>query len=268
MTKKKMIILGSILGFALLITGTSFYLGFRQQSGDMPEPTPTPTIEETPTPEETITEPPTPTSSPTPTKKPSPTPTKTPTPTITSIPTSTPTPTPQTITVNATSAMDGFQSSNGGGNAGLDIRVGRNATLVTRGFVSFPLSSIPSGATIEHATLKMYQTSVENAPYTSGGDVKIDHLNYGDSFDNTDYSISSLSFNFAIFSNNPDVGWRETEVTDRVREDRQNSRKNSQYRLHFGTESSGGTDEEFAHFESAENTNGSNNVPQLVIRYH
>ena len=106
MTRNKAIVLGAILAVALLITGTSFWLGFRSQNTEQDSPTPTPEI--SPTIEPTPTDEPTPSDSPTPTRKP--TPTKTPTPTSTSTPTSTPTstatptPTVQTFAVTGVTA--------------------------------------------------------------------------------------------------------------------------------------------------------------------
>src|SRR5689334_19027907 len=95
MTRKKMIILGSILFVALLITGVSFFFGLKSFQGEEEViPTPTPSIESTPTPLVSPTEEPLPTDTPTPTKKATPTPTKaptqTPTPTLSPTPTGTP----------------------------------------------------------------------------------------------------------------------------------------------------------------------------------
>lgn len=136
--------------------------------------------------------------------------------------------------------------------------------------MSFDLGALPSGATIEQATLRLYQTSVIGDPYgVGGGSIKVDHMDYGSSFENSDYGMASLSTSFATLSSNGTVGWKEIDVTDRVRDDRQNSRSRSQYRIHLTTEATGGdVTGDFAYFEASENTVGTGNTPQLVVRYH
>lgn len=270
MTRNKILLLAGLLLVAILILGVSFWFGFRGNKAT-PETSEETTTELSPTPIESITETPvdepTPSESPTPTKKPSPTPTKSPTPTLTSTPTLTPTQTTQTTTITATASLDGFQSNNGGGNTTDDIRMGRNANLITRGFVSFSLASLPSGAIIEQATLKLYQSSIDGSPYSVGGNVKIDHLAYGDTLDNSDYSSASFSTSFATLSISPLIEWKEADATDRLRDDMQNHRTTSQYRLHFEIETVGGdVTGDFVHFSAAES--GSDNAPRLVVRYH
>lgn len=241
------------------MSGGAFWYGKKTAT---PAPTPTPTVAPTPTPE------PTPETSPTPTKKP--TPTATPKPTATPTPTPTPTPTSQTKTLNSSASVDGFRSNNGGGNATVEIRAGRNVNLVTRGFASFDLGSLPSGVTIDQATLRLYQTKVIGDPYgVGGGSIKVDHLDYGDSLDNSDYGVAALSSSFATLSSSSSVGWKEVDVTDALRGDRTNSRSRSQYRIHLTTEATGGdVTGDFAYFESADNNTGTGNTPQLVVRYH
>lgn len=263
MTKQKIAVLATILLIAIAIAGGAFWFTLEGSSTTDASQTPTPTLATSVTPTSLVspTELPSPTSTLTPTKKPSNTPTIT--------PTRTPTPTASstTKTLTATSALDGFQSNNGGGNTTADIRAGRNVNLVTRGFVSFHLGSIPSGATIEQATLRLYQTSVDGNPYTAGGDLKIDHLTYGESLENADYSSAAISASFTTLTNSASAGWKEVDVTDRLRDDVQNTRANSQYRLHFATENTGGDETgDFSHFEAADT--GSGNIPQLLVRYH
>lgn len=256
----KWVILGTLVLFSLGAAGVAYKYG----SQGAVEPTPTPTEAPTPTPE--------PSTSPTATPKPTvkPTPTKTPTPTPTKTPTPTPTPTSTTTTLNSSSAIDGFRSNNGGGNAGVEIRAGRNENLVTRGFASFDLGSIPSGKTIDQATLRLYQTSVIGDPYgAGGGSIKVDHLDFGDSLDNSDYAVAAISSSFATLSSSATVAWKEVDVTDALRNDRTNSRSRSQYRIHLTTETVGGdATGDFAYFESADNNTGSGYTPQLVVRYH
>lgn len=270
MTKKKMILIIVLFCIALLITGVSFWVGLNgNKTDDTPVyVTPAPTagskdISNTPTEEITPEEALVPTDTPTPTKKPSPSPTLTSTPTHTA----TPTPTPQTVTVTSTATLDGFRSSNNGGNSTIDIQIGRNATLIERGIVSFT-HAIPSGATIEEAKLRMYQKSVIGNPYSAGGEVLLDHINFGNTFDSA-YDIAPLpnGTNIYSLSNSNQIQWKEANVTSSVQYDVQNNFGHSQFRLHMAIETIGGNDTgDIYNYEAAEA--GNSNIPQLIIRYH
>lgn len=252
------------IGVIILILGigTGSYLLGRKSSQSTSEVSPTPSDQlsqiATPTPT-FIDNSPTPVTSIsgtlTPTKKPS--------------VTVTPTVNVKSKIISAASITDGFESSNGGGNTTLEIRAGRNANLVTRGFVSFDLSDIPSGVTVKEATLRLYQAKVIGNPYTAGGSIKVDHLTYGDSLDNSDYSLAALSSSFITLTSNATLEWKDADVTDRVKDDLANARSRSQYRIHFQTETTGGdVTGDFAYFEAAENTQSSGNPPQLVVKYY
>jgi len=115
----------------------------------------------------------------------------------------------------------------------------------------------------------LYQAKIIGNPYGVGIRVMVDHLDYGDSLENADYSASSISGSFATLSSNANLEWKEVDVTDAVRNDRENNRERSQFRIHFAVENQGGTvTGDFAYFESANNSEGTGNTPQLVIRYH
>ena len=187
----------------------------------------------------------------------------------TSSPSPTPTPTPETKEENITSSasLDGYRGSNGFGHDDLYILVGRNLSVIQRGFVSFDISSLPSDAVIESATLRIYQEKVVGNPYGVGGNLMIDHLDYGGSLGNEDYGASSISSSFTTLTNNAVVEWKDANVTDRLKDDLSNGRDNSQYRIHFSTESTGASSD-LVYFESANNSQGTGNLPQLIIKYH
>lgn len=238
--------------FLIIIGAGAFFFGSRKTQA----PSPTPTA----TPEETL--------APSPiggTATPSPKPTKTPTPT----PDATSAPTTETKTISSTASMDGFQASNGGGNREVEIRAGRNVNLIMRGFASFDLPGELTGKTIEKATLRLYQAKVVGNPYSVGSALKVDHLDYGSSFENADYSAASLSSSFGTLTANATVEWKDLDVTDQIRADLSAGRARSQYRFHFAIETIGGdVTGDFAYFESAENYGVTGNTPQLVIKYH
>lgn len=252
---KKLAIGAAIILVVILVGGGSYYFASREPSEESLFPSPIETL----SPENTESSSPSASGSPTSSPKSTKTPTPTPTPTLAPL---------QTKTIPATLSLDGFRSSNGGGNSGVDIRAGRNVNLVTRGFVSFDLSTLPAGAKIEKATLRLYQYNIAGNPYGVGGSLKVDHLDYGDSLGNEDYSASSLSSSFATLTSNTTLEWKDVDATDRLKNDRENNRSRSQYRLHFAIENIGGdATGDFTYFESQENTGGTGNLPQLVVNY-
>ena len=186
-----------------------------------------------------------------------------------STPTPTPSPALKTKILSSTAALDGFRSSNGGGNNTLEIRAGRNSSLVTRGFLSFDISEIPSGAKVQNATLRLYQAKIIGNPYVAGGALKADHLTYGDALDNSDYASPALSTGFASFTGGNTIEWKEVDVSTRLKDDIANARSTSQFRIHFQTEVTGGdATGDFVYFEAKENTQGTGNTPQLVVKYY
>lgn len=237
----------------LLVGGAAYFFGFRNRQGGESTPTPTPETTSTPTPSE---EPET-TGSPTPTKKP----TNTPTPTLT------PTPASQTMTITSTASLDGWRASNDGGNTTWYIQIGRNVNLTERGFVSFDISGIPSGKTIDLVTLRLFQEEVVGTPYSSLGSLIIDHVNYGDSLGSEDLDSSAITSNIGTLTSNATVEWKDLVVTNALKADISAGRSRSQYRLRFTTEATGA--DAWARFESADNyAPATGNLPQLVVKYH
>lgn len=198
----------------------------------------------------------------------------TPTPETEFTPKPTPSPAPlpsirlRTITLDSEPGLDGFRSSNGSGSTSSNIRAGSDSELVTRFFVSFDISDISPDAEVISAELRIFQTKTMGEPYKLGGDLLIDHLNYGDSLDRTDYSTPALLSSFSVFSKKPSTGWRELDVTNQVINDVVSAHSLSQFRLHFEKEVvSDSENGDFAYFESGENTQRSGNTPELVIKY-
>jgi hypothetical protein len=251
-SQKKFLIIATII-LVFVVIGGAFWLGSRKAKQE-PEPSPSPTTEASPNaiPEGEET-----------TESPSPSPEET------SGLSPSPTPAPETKeeVIISTASLDGYWGSNSSGHNDLYILVGRNPSVIQRGFISFNLNSLPSDVTIESATLRMYQEKVVGNPYGVGGSLKIDHLDYGDSLGNEDYGASSISSSFTTLTNNVVVEWKDASVTDSLKNDLSNGRDKSQYRIHFSTESTG-TSSDLVYFESADNSEGTDNLPQLVIKYH
>jgi hypothetical protein len=164
--------------------------------------------------------------------------------------------------------LDGYRGSNGSGNSLTDIKVGRSDDMVTRGFISFDITDVQGISNLAEATLRLYQAKVTGSPYKLGA-IKLDHLTYGDSLDPSDYGMPALLSNYASVSTSPKIGWKEIDVTKVIKDDLSNARGLSQFRIHFQTEVTGSDrSNDFAYFESAENTLGTGNTPQLIIKYY
>lgn len=256
--KKIFIILVIILVVIAFGVG-SFYLGKQSVDSDM-EPAPTSALNNllTPSPFDAL-------------ATIAPQATTSATPTLKKGVSATPTETPITKSkiLQATESLDGFRASNSKGNNSVDIRAGRNENLVTRGFISFIIDDIPEGATITEASLKLYQVRVIGHPYSESGILEVDHLNYGDTLDESDYSMAALLSGFATLSENKNTGWKEAIVTNAVKDDIANARSKSQFRIHFETEVKGGdVSGDFAYFESADDSEGTTNTPQLIVKYY
>lgn len=244
----------------ILVGGGAYYFGTKEGKNTSESPTPTQSLKQETLGQELINELPTST----------PTPVATVTAKLKPKSTPTPTPTPKIITktITSTADLDGFESDNGR-DAGVDIRAGRNMYLVSRGFVSFDISVIPVTATVTEATLRLYQTKTVGNPYTVGGNLMVDYLNYGTTLDNSDYALAAITSNLALLTANSTVEWKDANVTDAVKKDLQEGRSHSQYRIHFETEVKGGdVTGDFSYFESADNSESSGNIPQLVIKYY
>lgn len=253
---KPLLIAGALLLFALILSSGAYFWGKVRQPSVKIVPTPTqfpfPTYSTSPTPSNLNPSTPSATSKLTPTTN------------------LTPTPTLKTKILTSTKNLDGFRSSNNAGNDSLDIRAGRNSNLVTRGFVTFDLSSVPSGAKIESATMKLYQATVTGNPYSSGGALKVDHLTYGNTLDSTDYSLPALTSNISTLATNKTIEWKDADVTESVKDDIANARSVSQFRLHFTVEATDGdTTGDFVSFDSANSyAENSGHTPQLVVKYY
>jgi len=181
----------------------------------------------------------------------------------------TPTPLPKSLILPAERALDGFQSSKENGNSSAEIKVGSDKSAVYRGLVSFSLTGVPTGVNLLEARLRLYQAKVINNPYQTGINIKVDHLQYGDSIDSSDYGIPAFLSGFATISSDNRKEWKEVAVTSQVNDDIANTRSLSQFRLHFSKELRGEDETgEFAFFESSENFLSTGNTPQLIIKYY
>ncbi len=263
---KKVLVIIAVIIFLGTLSGISYFLGTKSDSEkNEPAPTPADVLSKplleipTDTPTSTVA---TATNSAQPTKK------------LTlslSEPEATPTPKIKTKIISSEEGLDGFRASDGKGSSSLEIRIGRNEDAVTRGFVSFDISELPTGIEIQEAELKFYQVKVVGNPYAIGSALKVDHLTYGNTLDATDYSTPALVSNIAtLATSNKTVGWKQAVVTEAVENDVANARSLSQFRIHFTTEvTDDDTAGDIAYFDSSNDYyDHTDHPPQLIIKYH
>ena len=178
----------------------------------------------------------------------------------------TPTSAAKEIVITSAPKTDGFRASDGTGSSVSAIQVGRNQDVVSRGFLSFDLQEIPSGAEVTEAIIEVYIVSTEGNPNRLGG-LFLDHLVYGDTLDASDYSSVAILSSFTEFERTRREGqWISADVSTVVINDLDSTRTNSQFRLHFENETKTSS-EDFIILESGENYMNSGNIARLRIKY-
>jgi hypothetical protein len=182
---------------------------------------------------------------------------------------------PVTITLTSESALDGYRLNDGTGSSSKDILVGNgelvNPTgeLVARGFMSFDLSDIPTGATIENAELRFYQKEIQGNPYEKLGNLVIEHIYYGASLDDSAYNtpalgtamldVETLPQAWYILSDPTFVTWVQASLGAGL--------SRQQFRLQFSQETDGDGQEDWIAIQGGGGILGSREAPQMIITY-
>ncbi len=131
-----------------------------------------------------------------------------------------------------------------------------------RAWVSFPIGSLPAGADIESAILRVYQASPDDGGYTLGP-VLVQHVSFGvDTF--SAYSTAALSNISGSLSTEFAVGYHAIDVTAAVQDDITNSRLRSQFRFRHQTATDSDSTTETDSWYMGDSAT---NKPQLVVTY-
>ncbi|MGE0191507.1 MAG: hypothetical protein AB7T63_05625 [Planctomycetota bacterium] len=152
--------------------------------------------------------------------------------------------------------------------SGYPIRLGDIGTNVQRrGLLRFNLASIPAGATIEDAELRIGQYNITGNPYGTLGDVTVDHVAMGVAFDGPDFSGGTLASNIGILSTASSLEEKSLNVTQRVIDDLNAGRSTTDFRLRFqlATDSDGAIDA--AELNNAFDIGANGQIPRLIVRY-
>ena len=103
------------------------------------------------------------------------------------------------------------------------------------GFCGFDRSTLPAGARVIAAKLRLTQNLVVGTPFESGANVVVDHVDLGADFDETDFGAAALQANIGIISSDASLGIRELDVTGAVLDDVADGRSRSEFRVRLET---------------------------------
>ena len=182
-----------------------------------------------------------------------------------------------TLVIESTGSLDGGVTVSGNGavnsasSAAIPL-VGDGAfqasggTLVYTGLWSFDLSGIPSGAQIQSATLRLYQTSTAGDPASAFAIARMDHVNYGAIFPSTS-SVNVIDFNFAQIGDLSTVGPKTVDATAQVVDDLAAPRARSQFRMRMAIQTDNDAEADWCVMTDQETPTDFTQRPQLIIEY-
>ncbi|MCX7784351.1 MAG: Ig-like domain-containing protein [Meiothermus sp.] len=178
------------------------------------------------------------------------------------------------VILESTAALDGWVRSDGTvDTASNELRVGDSTAVdnaTYRSYLSFDLSALPAelqSANVLSAVLKVHQYDVTGAPYTDldvgSSDLILEHVNYGSSLTQTDFDPTVYA-NLGDLSSSSAPGDKTRPVLSALKNDLENNRTRSQYRLRFAALTDGDGLADLARIYSG---NNAANKPTLGITY-
>nr|NIV33312.1 hypothetical protein [Anaerolineae bacterium] len=182
---------------------------------------------------------------------------------------------PVTVTLTSEGTLDGFRLNDGTGSNSQDILVGNGelvspvGELVARGFMSFDLSDIPAGATIESVELRFYQKEVQGSPYDKLGNLVLEHVDYGASLEDAAYNTPALDSAVLDTETLPEEWYilSDPTIVTWVQSSFEAGLSRQQFRLQFSQETDGDGQEDWIAIQSGGSILGSRQAPQLIITY-
>jgi hypothetical protein len=182
---------------------------------------------------------------------------------------------PESVTLQSDANLDGFQTNSGDGSTTEEIYVGNgelvepHGELVARGFMSFDLSDIPEGATVEGIELRFYQGDIEGDPYGKLGNLLIEQVVYGDQLDATAFSAPALNSAALAKQTSPNSWYTlaDAAIAEWVADSLESGQSNFQLRLRFAPETDGDGEEDWIAVAPGGGALGSSRSPQLTVIY-
>ena len=182
---------------------------------------------------------------------------------------------PVTITLLSEDALDGYRLNDGSGSSSQEILVGNGdlnlpvGELVARGFMSFDLSAIPAGATIQSAELRFFQKQVQGNPYEKLGNLVLERVDYGTRLDHSAYDTPALD-TAALDTETLEQAWyilSDPTIANWVQESLGTGLSRQQFRLLFWQETDGDGQEDWIAIEGGGGILSTREAPQLTITY-
>lgn len=182
---------------------------------------------------------------------------------------------PVTITLASEGMLDGYRLNDGTGSNSTDILVGNGdlailtGELVARGFMSFDLSDIPAGATIQSVELRFYQKEILGTPYEKLGNLVLEHVYYGAILDDGAYDTPALGTAVVDRETSPQAWYVLSDPTlvDWLQSSMDTGLPRQQFRLQFSQETDGDGQEDWIAIQSGGGILGSRQAPQMVITF-
>jgi len=182
---------------------------------------------------------------------------------------------PQTMVRLSQAELDGYVLNDGTANAGEDIFVGNGqmdedvGELVSRGFLSFDVSGIPAGATIERVELRFLQKRIVGDPYAALGNLILDHVVYGDRLEGSAFDTPAMHSG-TLAQQTEEAAWyivSDPGFISWLQGDLDEGRSRLQLRLRFAQELDGDGEEDWIAIEPGGGSLGNRSAPQLIIVY-
>jgi predicted component of type VI protein secretion system len=176
-----------------------------------------------------------------------------------------------TVSLMSQADLDGYVVAGQGSDNARGIRVGvasvQDDAQVYRGFMSFDLTSIPSGAAIQSAEFSFFQAEVIGEPYLKLGTLFLKHVDYGATLDTGDFDGAAMDSMLLPSITLPNQWYTVTDsIAGWVESDLTSGRTRLQVRLQFLVED-GGSTSNLVGFESGNNYFGTGNLPRVIITY-
>lgn len=182
---------------------------------------------------------------------------------------------PETIILKSEGALDGYWLNDGSGSTTGPILVGNGnliepvGELVARGFMSFDVSGIPAGATVDSVELRFYQKELTGDPYGKLGNLVLEQVDYGANLGDSAYNTPALQSALLDMQTTPKSWYILADPTIKswVQANLDAERPRFQLRLQFRQETDADGQEDWVSIEAGGGVLGSRNSPELTITY-
>ncbi len=180
-----------------------------------------------------------------------------------------------TIALLSDPAVDGFATGGGGSSVGFVLVGDEVLNDGIRGLYRFSLATLPAGASVSAATLKVNQfESSTGTPYDAAlglGNLSVESVDIGLGLDvlldPDDYATAAFSAVPGSLSSSAALGSKSINVTAAVQADLAAGRLNSDFRVRFTVETNGDGSEDQVKLTSGSDNGGTGVFPTLVITY-